>query len=185
MFFIDWLNIFLRTVIHLSFFMNLCLQVPEDSTLNFFICSCCRQFSCLFIRFPGSLPLEVIPYPRNSPSGNHPKRRFKVRPKDTLEVGWAFHRLIIMQWSNLTRCGLPCGPHTSSIGVATFCVPWYRSTHPDPRKSPQLQIWPHHWFDTFSQPSVFFSILGNRQQWDGAKSGEYRGWSTSSKPQSR
>ena len=31
---------------------------------------------------------------------------------------------------------------------------WYRSSHPDPRKSPKLLIWPHHLSDTASQPSV-------------------------------
>ena len=37
---------------------------------------------------------------------------------------------------------LPCGPHTSSIGVAELGFPWYRSSHPQAasRKSPQLQI---------------------------------------------
>ena len=30
------------------------------------------------------------------------------------------------------------GPHTSSIGVAALGVPWYVSSHPDPRKSPQI-----------------------------------------------
>ena len=29
---------------------------------------------------------------------------------------------------------LPSGPHTTSISVATFGFPWYRSSHPDPRK---------------------------------------------------
>ena len=44
-----------------------------------------------------------------------------------------------MQWSKLSKCGcffqhsLPCGPHTSSIGVAALGYPWYRIS---PRKSP-------------------------------------------------
>ena len=78
----------------------------------------------------------------------------------------------------------PCGPRTYSIGVAALGFPGYRSTHPDPRKSSQLQMWPQHQSDTASQPSVFFR-LGNRKWSDGAKSGEYGGWPTSSKPQSR
>ena len=77
-----------------------------------------------------------------------------------------------------------CGPHTSSIGVTALGFLWYRNCHPDPRKSSQLLIWPHHWSDTASQPSVVFFMLGNRKRSDGAKSGEYGGWSTSSKPQS-
>ena len=36
-------------------------------------------------------------------------------------VGWKVHRLTMMQWLNLTKCGLffdvPCGPLTSSISV--------------------------------------------------------------------
>ena len=58
---------------------------------------------------------------------------------------------------------LPCGPHTSSIGVAELGFPWYRSSHPQAasRKSPQLQIWPHHRSDTVSQLSVVaFSCWG-------------------------
>ena len=45
------------------------------------------------------------------------------------------------------RCGLffnivspAVRPRTSSIGVAALWFPWYRSSHPDLRKSPQLQI---------------------------------------------
>ena len=29
---------------------------------------------------------------------------------------------------------LPCGPHSSSIGVAALGFRWYRSSHPDPGK---------------------------------------------------
>ena len=76
---------------------------------------------------------------------------------------------------------LPCAPHTSSIGVAGLGFSWYRSFHPDPRKRAQLQVWPHHRSDTASQPGVFFFfMLGNRKKSDGAESGEYGGWSTSS-----
>ena len=41
---------------------------------------------------------------------------------------------------------LPCCPQNSSIGVTALGFLWNRSSHPDPRKSPQLQIWPraHH-----------------------------------------
>ena len=66
-------------------------------------------------------------------------------------------------WPNVVyffRHSLPCGPHTSSTGVAALGFPWYGSSHPDPQKSPQLQIWPHHLSDTASQPSVWFSCWG-------------------------
>ena len=60
---------------------------------------------------------------------------------------------------------------------------WYRSSHPDPRKSPQLLIWPRHRSATASQPRVFFiwgiensQMVQNQEKW---------GWSTNSKPQSR
>ena len=46
--------------------------------------------------------------------------------------------------------------------------------------SPQLQIWPHSRSDT-SQLNVVVFHLGE-QKIDGAKSGEYGGWSTSLKP---
>ena len=62
--------------------------------------------------------------------------------------GWA-EKFIGWLWCNgwnLPKCGyfqnsLSCGPHTSSIGVAVLGFLWYRSSHPDPWKSPQLQIW--------------------------------------------
>ena len=50
----------------------------------------------------------------------------------------------MMQWSNLTKCGLffnlvsPCGPHNSSIGVAARGFPWYRSFQSDPRKKSSI-----------------------------------------------
>ena len=54
---------------------------------------------------------------------------------------------------------LPCGPHISSIGVAALGLPWYRSSHPDPRKSPKLQIWPHNWFRyCFPAMKGFFQV---------------------------
>ena len=88
-----------------------------------------------------------------------------------------------MQWSTLTKCGLFFNvvPRRSSHFFHRCCsawIPWYRSSHLDPGKSHQLQIWPHHRSDTASQPSVFF-ILGNRN--NGAKSQEYGGLATSSK----
>ena len=88
----------------------------------------------------------------------------------------------IIESVNRVINSLPCGPHTSSISVAVLGFLWYRSSHPDPQNSPQLQIWPHHRSDTASQPSVLFFMLGNRKQSDGAKSGECGGWWTNSKP---
>ena len=78
----------------------------------------------------------------------------------TTRVGWKVHRLTMMQWS---QHSLPCSPHTSSIGVAALGFLWYGSSHPDPRKSPELQIRPHHQSDHASQPSVFFFMLRNRK----------------------
>ena len=80
---------------------------------------------------------------------------------------------------------LPCSPHTSSIGIAALGFQWYRSSHPDPQKSPKLQIWPHCRTDAAFKPCVF-SCWGTEifRISDGAKSGEYGGWSTSSKLQS-
>ena len=50
---------------------------------------------------------------------------------------------------------LPLGPHTSSNGVAVLLSHCYRNFHPDPQKSPEQQIWPHHQSDIASQPNVF------------------------------
>ena len=64
---------------------------------------------------------------------SHPTRR----------VGWKVHRLTMMHWSNLTKCGLfftsnlPCFPHFSSIGVAALDS---RGIEADPRISPQLLV---------------------------------------------
>ena len=52
------------------------------------------HYHCLGIG--GSLPLEAVPYPRESPSEKHPKRGFKGRPKTPLNfpkqqwmwIGW-------------------------------------------------------------------------------------------------
>ena len=75
-----------------------------------------------------------------------------------------------MQWLNLPICSLffntfslACGPHTSSIGVAAFGFLWYRSSHSDPWKIPQLQIWPHCWSATASLPSGVFFHFGEQK----------------------
>ena len=60
-------------------------------------------------------------------------------------------------------CSLPCSPHTSSIGVAELGFPQYRSSHPDPQKSPQLKIWPHYSSNTASQQSVVFFQVGEQK----------------------
>ena len=75
---------------------------------------------------------------------------------------------------------LPCGPHTSSIGVYK-CGLFFNIVSPVVHtllpsllqrldshgidalilifgNSPQLQIWPHHQSNTASQPSVFFHV---------------------------
>ena len=51
--------------------------------------------------------------------------------------GWIWPNVVCFQHSLL------CGPHTSSIHVGALGFPWYKSSHPVPRKSPQIQIWPH------------------------------------------
>ena len=59
-------------------------------------------------------------------------------------IGWLWcNGWIWPMWLSFQH-SLLCGPHTSSIGVAALGFPWYRSSHRNPRKSPQLQIWPHH-----------------------------------------
>ena len=82
----------------------------------------------------------------------HPKQGFPLQ-------GWAekFSDAMVEfdQMLFIFQHRLPCGPHTSSIGIATLGFLWYRGSHPGPHNSPQLQIWPHHWSDTTSQSSVF------------------------------
>ena len=79
-------------------------------------------------------------------------------------VGWKVHRLWCNGWiwpnaaALILQHRLPCGPHTSSIGVPALGFPCCRNSQS--WKSPQLQIWPHHRSDTASQPSVFFSCWG-------------------------
>ena len=72
-----------------------------------------------------------------------------------------YHRLTMMQWSNLIKCGLffnivSLAVHTllplllqcmNSCGIEVLILIL--------KKSPQRQTWPHHWSDTASQPSVF------------------------------
>ena len=76
-------------------------------------------------------------------------------------VGWKVHRLTMMQWSNMTKCGLffyiiSPAIHTlfqwvlqllDSCGIEALI--------PILKKSPQLQIWPHHRSNTAYQPTVF------------------------------
>ena len=74
-------------------------------------------------------------------------------------MGWKVQRLTIMQWSNLIKCGLFFNIDSPSIGVAALGFPWYSSSHPHPRKIPQLQIN----YDLISGPillpsQVFFHV---------------------------
>ena len=82
------------------------------------------------------------------------------RPLCALQVwGWAEKFIGWLQWSNFTKCGF-FFQHIVSPAVHTrlpsvlqrLDFRGYRSSHPDPRKSPQLQIWPHHRSDTASKP---------------------------------
>ena len=106
-------------------------------------------------------------------------------------MGWKFHRLIMVQWSNLTTCGLyftslPCGAHFPSElqrlvsrGLAALILILEKKS----RLRPQLHIIIGPIY-TASQPSDFLFMLGYRKQSDGAKSGKHGGWLISSKPQS-
>ena len=91
-------------------------------------------------------------------------RRVPSNPSIVTRVVWKVLRLTMMQWWNLTKCGFffnivsPAVHTLLRIGVAAFGFPWYRSSHPDPRKSPQLQIRPHYRSNTASQPSFFFHV---------------------------
>ena len=103
-------------------------------------------------------------------------------------VGWKVHWLTMMQWSNLTKCVLffnIVSPvvHTvlpsvlqrlDSCDIGALILILKKSSTADMTSSVQC-CFPAKW-------SVF--MLGNRKKSDGAKSGEYGGWSTSSKPQS-
>ena len=109
-------------------------------------------------------------------------------------VGWKVHRLTIMQWSNLTKCGfifqqsLPCGPYTSpihAIGVAAFGSPWYMEA-----LILILKKVLNCRYDLIIGPmllpsQVCFFVMRNKQKSDCAKSGEYGGGSTTPKAQSR
>ena len=62
---------------------------------------------------------------------------------------------------------LPCGPHTSSIGVAVLGFLWYRNSHPDGQINKVLNCrydLMHLESDSASQPSVFF-MLGKLARW--------------------
>ena len=82
------------------------------------------------------------------------------------------------------HCILPCGPHTSSIGVTAFQILWYRSSHPDPRKSPQLQIWPHHLGPIPLPSQVCVFLVGEQKIVGWCQIRKIWRWSTSLKPQS-
>ena len=66
-------------------------------------------------------------------SHNYIKHNTKNQSLYFTRVGWIVHRLTMMQWSNLTKCGLffniidPFCPHTSSIGVAALEFPRYKA----------------------------------------------------------
>ena len=89
----------------------------------------------------------------------------------------------------LLQFSLPYCPHSYSIGIAAPGFPWYSRSHPDPRRTLQGQIWPHHQSNTASQAIVF--VLWFHVGGDGEHSqmlpnqDNYGGWSTSLKLQSR
>ena len=78
-------------------------------------------------------------------------------------IGWL--------WCNgrIWQCGLffnlvsPAVHTFLPFSVAALGFLWYRSTRPDLRKSPQLQMWHHRSIYCFLQPSGFFFMLGNRK----------------------
>ena len=144
------------------------------STVALFVCE--EGYHGLDIFHPTYQPIPVPIFPPTSLqvlfTGNTADISW-TRPKSlpglgtliNLELlirGWA-EKFIVWLW-----CNGPMWPNVfifqqaSFIGVAALGVPWYRSSHPDPQKSPQLQIRPHHLSDTVSQPSVFFSCWGNK-----------------------
>ena len=68
----------------------------------------------------------------------------------------------------ISHHSLPCGPHTSSIGFIIYSSwipgwPWYRSSHPDPRKSPQLQIMTSCIIGAILLPSCVFFHIGEQK----------------------
>ena len=77
----------------------------------------------------------------------------------------------MMQWSNLTKCGLFSNIFSPAVhifsflgmmGVAALGLRWYRRFHPDPRKSPtadnDLIIGP-----LLLPSQVSFFMFGNRK----------------------
>ena len=104
-------------------------------------------------------------------------------------VGWKVHKLTKMQWSLLTKCGLFCNivspaVHTllppvlqylDSCRIEALILIFKKSSTADITSSSVRYCF----------PAKCFFMLGNKKLSDVAKSGEYGGWSTSSKPQSR
>ena len=99
-------------------------------------------------------------------------------------VGWKVHRFSMLQWSNLTKCGLffnIVSPAVRTLLPSVFQrLPWipvgYRSSHPDPRKSPQLRS------DKAFQSSIFSRWGTEYSQVVPNQVNNYGKWSTSSKP---
>ena len=80
---------------------------------------------------------------------------------------------------------LPCGPHVTLLpsDVAALGYLWCRNTHPDPQNKVL-----NCRYDLIIGPILLLSqvfLYIGEQKIAGVKSGEYGGWSTSSKPQSR
>ena len=95
------------------------------------------------------------------------------RRKRYMRVGWKVHRLTVMQhffWVEfdqmwfLFQHSLPCGPHTSSIGVGALGFLWCRSSHSDFPKGPKLQIWSRHRLKLLPS-QVFLSCWGTENRW--------------------
>ena len=95
----------------------------------------------------------------------------------------------MVEFDQKLRFIFPCGPYTSSIGVAPIGFPWYIEAFIlILEKVLNCRLWPHHRSDTASPPSVFFFFLGGDQEiirWCQIRRIWRRGWSTSSKPCSR
>ena len=87
--------------------------------------------------------------------------RADTTPIIDTRVGWKVHRLTLMLWSNLTKCGLFF--NIVSPAVHTFLPSVLQCLHSCGigalililGKSPQLQIWPYYRSDPASQPNVF------------------------------
>ena len=80
-------------------------------------------------------------------------------------MGWLHDAMVEFdQMWFIFQHSLPCGPHFYSIRIAAPEFQWYRISHPDPRKSPQLQILPHHRFDTIYFPAKCLFCVYVREQ---------------------